>query len=353
MRIQTFLLFILILTVGCKSKKVINDLAFDNLKGEVILVKNGNSTIFYNEKGFIIKAIKKEALTTIHNYTYVNNKLQNIEVRANNIIQKVVYYYDSTGILTSYESITGLEGDNDSSMIHLFSFIKFDDQGNQIIDSAGENSCIKDFYSNSKKDSTIDNVRKTITVYSEGNPIKEMTYREENNGIREIVSIVKYQYSFDAQGNWIQQKSFSNEKESNVVDRIIVYKGNDISQYEKDFNDVKAGILSSKKSNSNQTTNNVIVGGSINNNSTNILPEPQRQKQWVNCNKCHGTGVDKCYSCNGKGIKRCWYCAGTGIHERITCRECHGKGDKECYECRGTGNWGNCKKCSGRGQVQG
>ncbi len=57
----------------------------------------------------------------------------------------------------------------------------------------------------------------------------------------------------------------------------------------------------------------------------------QTQKQWVNCKKCHGTGLSVCYSCGGDGMSY--------------------DNKKECYRCNGKGTYGDCDECDGRGQV--
>ena len=101
-----------------------------------------------------------------------------------------------------------------------------------------------------------------------------------------------------------------------------------------------------------------------NSNNENIQQETQTQRQWVNCNECHGSGVKECYSCHGSGQKECRRCFGDGVIDKgtifspdtngrgHTCPECGGRGNKKCTECYGKGNNGNCFRCEGRGQVQ-
>ena len=79
--------------------------------------------------------------------------------------------------------------------------------------------------------------------------------------------------------------------------------------------------------------------------------EPQVQKQWVNCKKCHGTGLYPCYSCNGTGLTSCGSCAGRGHSGDRVCYTCNGSGKEKCLSCAGVGNTGNCNYCDGRGQV--
>ena len=101
-----------------------------------------------------------------------------------------------------------------------------------------------------------------------------------------------------------------------------------------------------------------------NSNNENTQPQTQTQRQWVNCNECHGTGVKECYLCHGSGQKECRRCFGDGVIDKgtifspdtngrgHTCPECGGRGNKKCTECYGKGNNGNCFRCDGRGQVQ-
>ena len=66
----------------------------------------------------------------------------------------------------------------------------------------------------------------------------------------------------------------------------------------------------------------------------------ERQKQWVNCRRCHGSGLENCSSCEGKGSNSYWNPNGNGTELR-TCTSCGGKGTRY-----------NCRDCEGRGQVQ-
>ena len=87
------------------------------------------------------------------------------------------------------------------------------------------------------------------------------------------------------------------------------------------------------------------------------VPQTQQQRQWVNCNECHGTGLEKCYECDGSGQRECstlriysYQC--DGCENMAPCPSCNGTGAKKCYNCYGRGNKGNCDNCNGRGQVQ-
>ncbi len=91
--------------------------------------------------------------------------------------------------------------------------------------------------------------------------------------------------------------------------------------------------------------------------------ERQRQKQWINCSDCHGTGFDICGYCNGTKVNRCSKCYGDGVINKgtifspdtngrgHTCPDCAGRGSKMCSNCYGKGNNGNCSNCGGSGQV--
>lgn len=81
----------------------------------------------------------------------------------------------------------------------------------------------------------------------------------------------------------------------------------------------------------------------------------ETQKQWVNCEHCHGAGLKLCYKCNGKGEFFCGSCHGTGTSHSTTgaytCVDCNGRGVASCRVCYGKGTDGNCSYCDGRGQV--
>lgn len=89
------------------------------------------------------------------------------------------------------------------------------------------------------------------------------------------------------------------------------------------------------------------------NSSTN--QNIQSQKQWVNCDDCHGTGLKLCYKCSGKGEHFCGSCYGRGSKSSttgpFTCVDCNGRGVANCRECYGKGNRGDCINCNGRGEV--
>lgn len=92
-------------------------------------------------------------------------------------------------------------------------------------------------------------------------------------------------------------------------------------------------------------------------NNTNLQNNQQSQieKQWVNCNKCHGTGLEFCDRCGGSRNQKCHNCSGRGNMgyngERI-CTECNGRGLETCSGCGGKGNRGDCNECKGRGQIK-
>ena len=100
--------------------------------------------------------------------------------------------------------------------------------------------------------------------------------------------------------------------------------------------------------------------------------------EWINCNRCHGTGKDSnsgnlngnctkcdgrgkvkspirvpCPTCHGdwkgfKGKKTCWVCGGSG---KETCDHCRGTGKAVCKTCDGEGKI-KCERCKGKGRVK-
>lgn len=87
----------------------------------------------------------------------------------------------------------------------------------------------------------------------------------------------------------------------------------------------------------------------------------ETQKQWVNCEYCHGNGTKECWVCKGAGNEKCKRCDGNGTLKYWrkdgngtyleTCDNCGGRGNNNCANCNGKGNDGNCRHCNGRGQV--
>ena len=91
------------------------------------------------------------------------------------------------------------------------------------------------------------------------------------------------------------------------------------------------------------------------NSTSNESSSSETQKQWVNCEYCHGKGRKICYDCNGTGQGECISCNGTGTAHAssgaYTCNQCNGRGIARCSSCYGHPDGGNCQSCNGRGQV--
>jgi DnaJ-class molecular chaperone len=118
-------------------------------------------------------------------------------------------------------------------------------------------------------------------------------------------------------------------------------------QYEDENTDANGDIVNPNEDN---------TSSEIQNNTTEENSVNEIQEQWVNCKKCHGTGVRTCENCGGKGQGECENCDGNGwigaTSGAFTCSACNGGGIKSCSKCNGKGNRGNCSYCDGRGQVK-
>ena len=363
----SFLSLILMGFVSCKGiSKPKNDLDKENLKGDVILVDNGNEVTFYNQEG-LKKKYSDYLNKIIESYTYINNKLSSSTSRSETSKDesKTIYYYSEKGILDSLEF--------NSNSLKTKEYYTNDFNGNVIIDSVVSNSSfmgnsiIKYTYNGNiiESETRYGKYSSYIKKYSNNNPTEFILYTVDNNGGRKISSTTTYQYSYDAQGNWIEQKSFVDGKEDKVVKRTVMYKGQDISQYEKKYNDLIASINNSPSEDKTQTFNNnnnsnsttIIAGGGDKNNNNNNNQTQREVKQWINCRDCNGKGIIQCLDCNGRGSMKCTYCYGKGwkwsmSNTKETCNTCGGSGDEKCERCNGRGNRGTCLKCGGRGQVQ-
>ena len=123
-------------------------------------------------------------------------------------------------------------------------------------------------------------------------------------------------------------------------ERIIIYKGEDLSKYIKDYVNVVSKItkLDGRLSSYNNSDNNT---------SNNFQEQPQ-QKEKIMCGRCGGTGQKICDNCYGKGETRCYRCDGYGIaSDGRKCIYCNA-GYEKCTRCYGRTRL-SCDGCASRG----
>lgn len=378
-------MFILPVLLGCKSsQKPKTDLDKENLKGDVILVEEGESLTFYNDQGNLSKSlIKGDDFYDISTSDFVDGKITSKKSSSRfggiNTNELTTYSYNDEGVIisatyngkpTKYVYDKGL----------LSSEISFSNSGkmvyktNYFYNNSGIDSIVSYYFDDISymtvqyfnKDGLIDSVvlfngsdygsrkftgKNIFTYDGKGNKIILIEISLDENSDQVKTEKTTYEYSYDPKGNWIQRKSFVDGKEEEIVNRKVIYKGQDISEYEKKYNDF---IVSIKSKGSND--NNGVINNSPSNTNESTRQPVQREKQWVNCRNCNGRGILICTSCTGRGSMKCDYCFGRGWKmygtEKQTCNTCGGTGEKKCNSCYGKGNRGTCSTCGGRGQVQ-
>jgi hypothetical protein len=343
-----FLSILIISDYGCHGQslnsihKSKSDREKQNLKGDVVVLSDDYYMTFFNTKGMIEKELfEGGGISWGKTYSYTNDKLEGSVVDGQGFHIKSTFYYDENGKLKSSEDITKFDGDTAKSIeTHVY---EFNQDGNQILDSINDVRFQKSYYSGDILDSIVTSYGKEI--YLRGNTDTMILY---NEGDQTIPAVTTFRYLYDANGNWIKQKKFVNGKEDKVINRTIIYKGDDISFYEKRYNDFRVSLTPNNNSNTQSSQ-------SKSNSTTNLYKQPV-QKQWVNCKDCNGQGIRICTNCTGRGSMKCDDCFGRGWKmngtEKQTCNTCGGTGEKKCSSCNGKGNRGTCSTCGGRGQVQ-
>jgi hypothetical protein len=407
-----FLGIILLSTFSCSNsnekqvtdleeKKQVTDLEKENLKGDVVLVFYEVSKFqyinLYNENGMESRRImgeKEMYYQDLNNYYEENKIIKSIIKNVNTNEQSEessIYNYDNKGVLINCYRFT-------DNLIHSNTTYQYDLKGNLINekDSSSFLSETKYFYGN-KIDSIhrfFDNfitveyyndfgkVYKSISSKSNKlNYLNDFNYNE-NNDVLELIttdytsnpnnpSITKttYEYIYDKNENWIQQRILNSDGETEISNRTIIYKGEDISSFIKKSDEIISSIKN-KTTNENNTesSNNNSQTESNENSSSNTYQQPERQQQQpqrqqqpekIKCNSCNGSG--KCPKC-GKSQQDGYYSGGRYIRINeirmgmVICTHCHGYGifmeetGSECGWCKGQG-WEFCRVCNyyGRG----
>ena len=355
-----------------KTKKYseYSDLEKMNLKGDVIGYieyskdTTFNTFTFINENGnvlysYVYSPLKNDGshFYQYTNYTYFNNLLQLQQTQGqggNNDMfsQHKIYLYSGRNIINIMEFYDGKPWEEIS-----FKYDTLDYPKNEIKKYLyeGNNGILLEnnyFWNEGNLDSIISYYGGNIhnkEYFKDGRLIKRININDDGE-ISENSAI--FEYRLDKFNNDV--KKYEKDLNGNLIDstfRIIKYKGDDISYYEKKYIEIQmlAHNLTNKNSSINSNSDNNVV-------SENNYVAPQvQQKQWVNCRVCHGTGLNICSECGGKGIRECPNCHGRGFYwdaQRSSCNYCGGHGQAQCNQCYGKGNRGSCSSCGGRGQVQ-
>ena len=342
-------------TSELKKYSEYNDLEKTNLNGDVICFQNygGDFFNFINNSGNIDKTyFDVDGLKSFTSYLYSNNKLINIlhfgENSDNSIFSfNEIFEYDSNfnkkSRITSYSSGINPNGE----------YFNYDSNGfpNETIDAITGIVTSKQFWSNGKIDSTYSYDDSKIIFkeyYEDGKRIKFLSFNR--NGSLDKKHCRDYVYILDSYNNDIKYISTSYLGVKDSSERIILYKGDDLSKYIEEFEKIVTEITNTGNRAFDKMQDN-LGGNSINSNQDNTRSDDI--KQWVNCSHCHGTGIEECTTCYGKGKMQCGNCNGTGIwgYNNTRCVGCGGKGEVRCDYCYGKGNKGNCRYCYGKGQI--
>ena len=388
--VELIFLSILLLFIGsCGKNTNQNDLEKLNLKGDVVLIKDGekgfSSTIFFNDKGNIIKEyFDYNGNSYIKNYFYIDDKLSKTIKISNekNFINGVYYHnvyeenfnYDNNGILNSMVG----QGDN-SKVSNTYYFYE---NGKLIKDSTKEvfgfiATTVQNFEYNGESLVRREKNQKVFgnkSMFDKGKIDASFKYVYSiENGLdtKEISDegdAFSYEYENDLKGNWTKQKKSNGE----VWKREIFYKGDDISLHENKFEELKKELSSSSsETNNNQdpTSNNEVVPEEKNIQSNNTPQQQEKRK----CYSCNGTG--QCPKCSKPqrvrykqgespsdhneirlGMIVCTQCGGNlmnwGADKNKSCYLCKASGWLYCPECNSSGNGsyiGKCKRCKGSG----
>ena len=348
-----------------KSKSPINDLGKQNLTGDVIGLKDGDFFYFFNNKGNIDKAqmyIDNKVVTLV-NYIYVDDKLDKVIQKVSNKEYIKIFSYDQNGRL-----ILEMQDDGDDK---TYGYKNYNSEGLLIQDSTlyitirngveeKSMNIHNYYYTNGELNRT--------EFYSEGKENEKMieTFKGGNLIRFEYDSkIFNFEYTNDSKGNWVQSKCIEDGK---IKNRIIYYKGQDLSEYEKMYNEFNASISINNNPSTN-SENNTIISTDNNSNSSNSInsTSTQNTQEKRKCYSCNGTG--KCSKCMKAFRVHYWAGKGPGWKDenetrpgKIMCDDCHGAGViygrhpygedpeyKKCYVSACNNGWKNCPECNYNG----
>lgn len=320
------------------------DLEKMNLRGEVIGFKNYSvlsSFDFFNNYGMVERSyLKIDGVNffwinlNVFSKGYMTSK---ITIYDNQQFSRISYLYDSSNYLLSEKEIS----QNSQPSI---TFYKNDSNGYPLeMESSGSK---KVYYWNlGKLDSVYnyyENIVSTKIYYQNGRESKRVVY--DKTGSVDKKYSKKYVYYFDRFKNDVKFISTNLLGEKDSAERIIIYKGDDLTKYENEFNKILSQVTKTHKSQIIVQDNQDIS----NRNSNGFFQSGPEQKEKINCSECGGSGQKICEKCYGKGETRCIICNGSGVsRDGRRCIYCSG-GYEKCTRCYGKTRV-RCDDCGGRG----
>ena len=393
----TYLFLSIITITSCNVlDKNETDLEKENLKGQVILITT--NTIYTEEEsptgGIELKVYNDKGMMT-KQFSGILGKYFNLDEIIYDNERKILVKTSQdwgTGISKTEEKylydINGkLELINKERLNIKHTYNEDGELIKMIMSTTNDLSSVTDyFYSKSKLDSTnftmksgdktlyrtelygddIE-IKKQYDVETNGNKVlRDITYFKKNesgdfteelleeynsNGTKLKSTTTKYEYNYDKNGNWIQERQIEEGILKRTTNRTIVYKGGETSIYLNEIDKI-INSLSSVKNNSNISSQNDGISSSSNsNNYSNKNRQPEKPQKWVNCPSCGGRGELVCRECNGTTLMFCGSCDGRGTFQGKTCYLCKGALKVKCTPCYGKGTKGRCDRCHGKGQI--
>ena len=423
--LSKFIIGLSIIISSCSSDVKKNDLEEENLKGEVILVttnsihtedespSGGIDFKVYNDQGMMTKQFSGSLGKFFRLWETIYDNERKVLVKTTQDLGAGIsktedkYFYDINGKLDSTNSNDFFQEkytyDEDGELLKVIMSAEFN--WSQVVDY---------YYSKSKLDSTTgtmkngDEVSYSTRIYGDnieigkrynvetngnkvltsivylkkdesGNDIEELLDEFNSNGIKIKSTSKKYEYNYDENGNWIQQRQIEEGVLKITTNRTIVYKGGETSIYINEIDKIINSVNGGGNNSNNSKQNDENSSSTNQNNYSNQNQQTDTQK--IKCSYCNGTG--KCKEC-GKTFRKSYY-KGNGSYEDrnesrpglVMCRDCYGRGHKQvkrteggwepggdcyvgycqdgwlvCRVCNSNGNGkspGQCKECDGTG----
>jgi hypothetical protein len=333
-------------SASMKKYSEYTDLEKMNLKGDVIGLKDYDGRFyFFNENGMIEKLFSDDSYWEI--YDYSDNRLLNTFsfISGDNCFVNNLEY--NSGFLVT-KTIFNL---NDQETRAVYKY-KNDINGFPIEESmfipALNKEYITKFYRNYFSiDSSVHYNNgeglsgKTIYKYKDDRQIESLFF--DKLGEIDKENSYNYSYNIDSKGNDFKRKSVNLLSEVDSVERVVIYKGDDITKYSNMYSFIFSNMF--KKGSTRNSDNNLEYD---NNNSSNDFQEQPQQNEKIMCSRCGGTGQKICDNCYGKGETRCYRCDGYGIaSDGRKCIYCNA-GYEKCTRCYGKTRL-SCDGCASRG----
>jgi len=412
------LLSCFILFVSCNSKHSKNDLDKMGLKGDVILVQpehsnltdkiiefdnNGNKirTIMFleGEQQTLMEQIRfvydstnklqREETSTfsnkntnnygtfVKNYIYEKDKIINANDENALVYIKGTYKYNNDLLSEISTEYIDKEKQSESTINKEHYFYNNNNNLDSIVETHySENGEVftrksEIFDKNKLKIKSTDYLKMDGEVYLSNN---EYEYNEYNdiirdtfkNPIKNTSSITKYEYTYDANKNWIEKKAIDEKGEVKVEKRTIIYKNQNFSDLLNKFELFMVQYKPHNQENSNNVSNNN-SNYSNNSNTQSASSGNSNTQERRKCNSCNGTG--KCSKCMKAFRVHYWAGKGPGWKDenetrpgKIMCDDCHGAGViygrhpygedpeyKKCYVSACNNGWKNCPECNYNG----